>query len=321
LKIVSNDIQSALAAPEVASDLTQPALAVYRNRAMNIVKKLAKRVIPGVSWQNPWINLILKALDPIDLMVRIPKGLGHLPIYSIRVRSNGITKQFGGRYFAKYGKVISNILQEKAFLNHNSNVLEIGCGCGRIAVALAEILDEGNYTGIDIEKVALSACKTSNRLIDKKFKFDFMDIYNREYNPEGKYLASHFDFPFKDENFDIIFLISVFTHMVPDDISNYIKEICRMVKRNGFCMFSAFLMDYGTMTHGLSFPFHDGECHFYNQIMPEISVGYYSSFFINEFAKHGMSLACGPSIGSWRNDPYIKPSSEFSQDILLFTRG
>lgn len=237
----------------------------------------------------------------------------------MRVRSNGITKQFGGRRFARIGKTLSEILQDYAGLKKESKVLEIGCGCGRVALALTNILDDNNYFGVDIESVSLDACKKNMELTKKSFQFDLLDVSNNEYNPKGKYSASSYKFPYIDKSFDVVFLISVFTHMIPSDVSNYIREICRMIKNNGHCLFSAFLVDYGTTGYDISFPFKKDGYYYCNELLPEVAIGYDLQFFITEFEKHEMILK-HKLLGTWRGDKDIYSISGFSQDILVFSK-
>jgi len=42
--------------------------------------------------------------------------------------------------------------------------------------------------------------------------------------------------------FDIVYLVSVFTHMIPPSIENYTKQISRVLKKNGKCLTSMFLL-------------------------------------------------------------------------------
>ena len=77
---------------------------------LNTTKKVIKSLFPGISWQNPVINGIFKLIDPLDLMIRRINDLPDMPSYSIRVRSNGVTGQFGGNQFARNGKLIVQLL-------------------------------------------------------------------------------------------------------------------------------------------------------------------------------------------------------------------
>lgn len=285
-----------------------------------MLKKMLKYFITGVSWRNPLVNLLLHALNPIDHFVLVVRGLSHLPPYSIRVRSNGVSKQFGGEKFFLFGHQLAKYLKTYANLSSESKVLEIGCGCGRTAFALSEILNDGNYYGIDIEPISLESCLKNSFLASKNFHFQYMDVHNNEYNPNGKSSAGLYCFPFKNNEFDVVFLVSVFTHMLTDEVKNYITEISRMLRPGGICMITTFLMDKGRKCEKFSFPLNEKEHYFYNQTMPEVAVGYFSGFYISQFDRNGLRKKCDILWGSWRNTDSVISSSDFSQDIIFFEK-
>jgi SAM-dependent methyltransferase len=286
-----------------------------------LAKRIIKKIIPGVLWQNPVVNTGLRMLDPLDHAVRSARNLSHLPPYSIRARSNGLTKQFGGKNFAHYGQLLSGLLQRYAFLERSSMVLEIGCGCGRTAIALAGVLDYGAYTGMDVDRISLNACAQNPLLKGKGFHFDLPDVRNNEYNPGGSFKAENYVFPYGEGKYDIIFLVSVFTHMLTHDVSNYIKEISRMLKPKGVCMITTFLMDQGRENVGFSFPYTEDQHYYYNRHLPEAAVGYYLDFFVSEFTRHNMKLMYDPLWGSWRNNNRDGSLSGFSQDIIFIQKN
>lgn len=275
---------------------------------------------PGVTWKHPLVKAVARGLDPLDGIVRASRGLWHFPAYSKRVRSNGLRGQFGGRRFEQEGKTILELLRTHASLEPASSVLEIGCGCGRAAHALARFLAPGTYTGMDIERVSLNACMRSRLLQRCRFHFEWMDVHNREYNPTGAVPAASYRFPRGDASFDVIFLISVFTHMLPADVVNYVGEISRMLRRGGRCLLTTFLMDHGCEGRNLSFRFTDGPCSYEREELPETAVGYPSRFLLDAFRAHGVVLHRPALIGNWRIGPPV-PSIGFGQDVLVLERS
>lgn len=273
----------------------------------------------GASWQHPVIRLGLLALDPVDAAMRRTRGLQAMPRYSARVRSNGVSNQFGGERFAREGKGILHLLQQYCGLHPKSRVLEIGCGCGRTAVQLANFLEPGHYVGMDIETVSLEACRNNRSLKSCDFRFDLIDIQNNEYNPNGRFRADEYRFSYDDGSMDIVFLMSVFTHMLPRDVSNYITEIGRMLDQGGMCLFSTFLIDHGRGGHGITFT-HDGDgFSFYDVRMPEIAVAYPQQFFEDSFGKIGFVLD-KVMLGNWRGDGRAS-ETELAQDVLVFRKA
>jgi len=146
--------------------------------------------------------------------------------------------------FKKLGKQYVRSFKEITNLHPDGKVLEIGCGMGRFAVALTKYLDSnGKYFGFDIVPYQIEYCQKNIEKRYSNFEFLIADICNKLYNKNGKYQASDYKFPFKDNTFDLIFLHSVFTHMILKDIQNYLKEISRMLKPGGYCCISYILLN------------------------------------------------------------------------------
>jgi SAM-dependent methyltransferase len=50
-------------------------------------------------------------------------------------------------------------------------------------------------------------------------------------------------FPFGADSFDFVFLTSVFTHMLPDDVRHYLYEIARLLRPKGRMLATFFLLN------------------------------------------------------------------------------
>lgn len=286
-----------------------------------MVKRWLKHRFKQVSWNNKLINALFKTLDIPDWIVRQVAGHSDLPKYSIRVRSNGITQQFGGKQFARNGEVIANILMKQANLDKSSKVIEIGCGCGRVARVLTRLLPPNHYIGMDVDPAVVAYCQQSKLFKDAGFRFDRMDIRNAAYNPNGEIAASEYAFPYDSAWADVVFHISVFTHMLPEDVRNYIAETARLLRPGGRCLFSAFLMDHGH-DGGIDFPHDHGFYRLHHEELAEKAVGYNLDFFESVFAEHDMVPSKKPLIGGWRGAKgSVAPDTAFGQDILIFEKS
>ena len=166
-------------------------------------------------------------------------------------------------------------------LRRDETILDAGCGIGRMAFALGHYLtDRASYDGFDIEKSFVDQAEIRFRS-KKNFSFQHVDIFNKMYNPSGKLQAANFSFPFPDRAFSFVFLTSVFTHMLAADVRNYLREIRRVLRGDGRCFATFFIIDEEaarliaegrstlTLTHRLS----DG-CIVENTDVPENAVGY-----------------------------------------------
>jgi len=180
-------------------------------------------------------------------------------------------------------------------LKSDHKVLDVGCGIGRMAIPLTKYLNRGSYEGLDITKEKVNYCR---RTITKKhpnFNFQHADLYNKYYNPNGKYRAAEYKFPYENGIFDFIFLISVFTHMLPEDMDNYLNEISRVLKYNGKCVITFFLTNTKL---GDPYIKYSEVCHIYDENYPEHGVFYNEEYIRTLFTKYGLKIEM-MNYGSW----------------------
>ncbi len=58
------------------------------------------------------------------------------------------------------------------------------------------------------------------------FHFTLADIFNKDDNPRGQLLASEYTFPYPEDAFDLVLLISVSTDMPPEDTHRCATTVC-----------------------------------------------------------------------------------------------
>lgn len=125
-----------------------------------------------------------------------------------------------------------------------SNVLEIGCGLGRIAFPLRYILSsEGSYDGFEICREKIDFLNQNFHPAHPNFRFVWANVHNTFYNPAGQVRAETYSFPYADSSFDLVYAASVFTHMLPTAAENYFRETARVLKPGGRSVFSFFLLE------------------------------------------------------------------------------
>ena len=151
--------------------------------------------------------------------------------------------QYVGRGdFAAQGELMRDLLLGRG-LDSETDFLDIGCGVGRMAVALIPVLDRGSYRGFDIVPAGIEWCREEITSRHPNFQFELADVNNRQYNPRGGTPASRYTFPYEDESFDLALASSVFTHMRPDDTSRYLSEAARVLRPGGELVCEFFLLD------------------------------------------------------------------------------
>ncbi|MDP3975785.1 MAG: methyltransferase domain-containing protein [bacterium] len=226
----------------------------------------------------------------------------------------------GSSQFEAVGKEFFDYLKKYADLQPGEKVLDVGCGIGRIALPLAEYLDKkGRYSGFDIDKRGIAWCQKHISADHKHFEFQHADIYNRYYNRGGAISAEGFTFPYPDKNFDLVFAVSVFTHMLPSQVTRYFSEITRVLKPGGRVLLTFFLLDEEAkklIANGSAkakFVYTDDQVSFYSHKgNPEAEVAYLQTW-IQEQLQSADLIDHQLYSGSWSGKN--KPVSY--QDILV----
>lgn len=189
-------------------------------------------------------------------------------------------------------------------LKPEHRVLDLGCGVGRMARPLTAYLTAGSYEGLDIVPSGIQWCQRSYSRTYPNFHFQLADIHNRAYNPDGRFQAADYRFPFPDQEFDFIFLTSVFTHMLTKEMEHYLSEIFRTLRPDGKCLVTYFLLNSDVnklIDNGLSsmdFNFLLDGCRVQDARVPELAVAYEEQSIRTLLAQAGFDLE-NVRYGSW----------------------
>jgi SAM-dependent methyltransferase len=257
------------------------------------VMRLVRRYSPF------WLRRVLRtpyllALDGMDLM-RGKRNPLTPPRYLNYADSGG---------YAEVGPEFLGYYKDLCALQPHHRVLDVGCGIGRMAVPLTGYLVDGSYEGLDIVPSGIRWCREHISRRYPQFRFQLADIYNKQYNPRGHCQPREYRFPFSEGEFDLVFLISVFTHMLTADVEHYLSETSRVLRPGAKCLFTFFLLDgearerVAAGTAAIPFDHQLPGCWTSDPVTPETAVAYDALAIAPLLERHALTHA-GTHFGSW----------------------
>ena len=209
----------------------------------------------------------------------------------------------------------------KCRLDHSSNLLDLGSGCGRMASGLVYYVDTGNYLGIDVWREGIRWCQENITPVRPNFRFETVRAANNYYYEDDRGIPNQFDLSFVPRNyFDCVFALSVFTHLRLCDAEQYFKLIADCLRSGGTAYLTFYVMDEHvrryvaeTGEHRALAPAGDGMWYAYQH--KHFFSGYEEWRLFQLFHDNGLEIV-ERSPGSWAK----KPHSRLDQDWFLLRR-
>jgi SAM-dependent methyltransferase len=142
-------------------------------------------------------------------------------------------------------RLVDRVLVDAGGLRPDERVLDLGCGSGRVAAHLTRYLDpaSGSYEGFDVTPKAIDWAQKQITSRHPNFRFQLVEVRNEEYSPKATGDASTYRFPYADGEFDLAFATSLYTHMLPFQVANYLRETARVLRPGGRALATFFLLN------------------------------------------------------------------------------
>lgn len=208
-------------------------------------------------------------------------------------------------------------------MESNHSVLDLGCGCGRLALPLAEYLSGGgHYLGIDVWPEGIQWCVENITSRHPHTEFRCLESSDNYYYSESRTGSeNNYRMPFVvSESVDVVFAGSTFTHLTLKDATTYLHEIGRILKPTGLAFLTFFLIDRHFFAYREQFPgrhagvklAEDGA--YYAYAKHQFFAGFTPETLRRMADEAGLEIVTYET-GVWAN----KPGSRLYQDTVIFT--
>jgi SAM-dependent methyltransferase len=171
------------------------------------------------------------SLPPLDMMQLIGSHDQH------HFRSNMIS--------------IFNELFWRGLLRPEKHIIDLGCGCGRLAIPISRLVTSGRYIGIDAWDGGIKWCSDNITPTNPRCEFYHVktdnNYYLEDWNPaaRNRYHLDYIDI----STIDTVFAISLFSHLTKVDTSSYLQELNRVLKQDGIIYITGFVIDEFFLEH------------------------------------------------------------------------
>ncbi len=223
----------------------------------------------------------LRLLEPFDWVHRrITSALdrGRVPPLWLRRHSGPIWA------FDRAAGEIAASIAVLNLLGEDDSVLDVGCGCGSMAVEFQRMLGtSGTYVGFDVHGPSIRWCK-KRFAADSRFHFELAELSTAW--SDGPNRAVEYRFPLNNGDADFVLVKSVFTHLLERESQHYLREIRRVLQPGGAALLTAFLLEDGGVVPQafrppeLSFPYGGHNVWWRVKSRPESAVAYEKTYFL-----------------------------------------
>ena len=242
-----------------------------------------------------------------------------LPPFTMRRFVGEARWDFGGVDFRNTGRHLLEKLYD-AGLRSDSQVLDIGSGCGRIAIPLTGVIGpSGRYAGLELSAPLVRWCSTHITPKYPQFQFVHCDLKNPFYNPNGHGDPLTYSFSFDDGAFDLLIASSVFTHLLPGIAVHYLEECARVLSPTGRLFSTFYIVEESIQSARSNLRFEhtfEEDARIADLEHPEAAVGYRLGWVIQGAAKAGLEIEPPVRWGTWSG----RQNGYSGQDVLIFRK-
>jgi SAM-dependent methyltransferase len=167
---------------------------------------------------------------------------------SEQINGVALSDVIGGGDPAEIAREITAVLERYIDLASKQCVLDVGCGCGRIAAALTQHLSAtSDYVGVDILPVLVEFARRFITARFPNFRFLLLDEGNHTYDawrPKGSIVdLTRLSDAKPEGSVDLAISVSLFTHLDYDAAREILDAITLMLGPGGQAFITFFVVD------------------------------------------------------------------------------
>ena len=121
----------------------------------------------------------------------------------------------------------------------DTRVLDIGCGVRFTQVLYGRNIPVKRYHGVELDRGMIKFLESNVK--DKRFSYRHISVYHEMYCRKGSLLTPDVDIGAAGQEFDLISLFSVFTHLAPRDFQAMLALTRKYIARDGHLIFTSFI--------------------------------------------------------------------------------
>jgi len=165
-----------------------------------------------------------------------------------QINGHPLSDVVGGGDPEPIAQEVVTAIEKYAKLNPGDSILDVGCGCGRIAAALTQYIDrKGRYIGIDIVPGLIDFARNFITPRYPHFKFLLLNESNSSYEwwrqIEGEIGIAKLTEGVSAQSIDLAISVSLFTHLDYAFALEMLTSIHQVLKNDGRLFVTVFVLD------------------------------------------------------------------------------
>ena len=243
-----------------------------------------RRFVPSVAKisYNPFVKIAGNAIARV--LARPFPELRDLPPNHLRIRIGTGNRIFNGHInFIQASYHCWLTFLSRKYCTSSSDVVEFGCGCGRIARALRDPpwdrWFEGTYVGVDVDSEMIEYCR--NNFPAERFEFILSPHKSATYSSNNLCVTSETALDLAiaaPESKDFVYSISLFSHLLETQVLDYLRETYRILRAGGIMYMTFFCIEYVELGRRWTFQHRRGNAYVESERYPEAAVAYHEAF-------------------------------------------